>query len=450
MNESLNAREDLARLGYADIDEASLHLLDVIAKRYGQLIGGVLVLDPTAFPEQARDIQALIAATPTITSVIKRIRGTMLGADFENLLRQLQPKAAASRTVASAPLSHADTRESMEAAEHAHIRKAVDTAVARGIVREEVFASPDGNARHGYLWSGRHYKNGQYDPVLTLPETKLSQAQFFQLVYLIQQSGSSSPLYVEGRTKGHSYKPFLGQRPLLSVNGNTVDVHDPLAQRAMFENSGAIIAVYDHIQREAKRFSGAAPCFYPVTTYPHIVGAQTEETAALMDKMGWYAEWEESFLRRYERFFSLVTAHGIGNIPIPTGWTPGATEPLLELAEEWHPIAQVEEDIRMFFEYMDFFQAFDERREDEMAECMRETTPGLVPMAFAGKGHEFGMISRLQPSMHLHVLTATASLSSDPLRKSVPHNDPTNPRIIFMRALEAVIQKGRTMKPLLP
>lgn len=333
--------------------------------------------------------------------------------------------------------------ESPEAAEHARIRIAVDEAIRRGIVREEVFASPQTNARHGYLFSTRHYQNGQYDPAKTLPETKHSQAQLVQLMCLLQRHGVSSPVFLEGRQNGMGYNTLHPgiPRPQLNVNGRIVDMHDPLAQHAMSEHVEAVISVFDHIQRHAGRFGSSAPCFNQVTPYAHFKGAQAAASMGMMETMNQYMDWEADFRRRYDSFLSGFNG---GSIQIETYWRPGNADPLLNLAGTLYPAAQLEADARMYLEYLAYFERFNRLREDEMAGFMRGTAADKVPMAFAGKAHELGMARRLQPTMHLHVLTPAASISADALRSQIPGDDPSHPLVRLMNKLIDLAAQART------
>lgn len=447
MPEVGNLREELALLGHTGIDDASMKVLEALAARYGRRTGGILMMDITAFPEQEPALHALIAATPQINTAVNQIRGSVLGSDLGSLIRQFtapppRRPAPASSARPRVTVQTLSTPESPEAVEHARVRTAVDAAVAKGIVREEIFASPNPTARHGYLLSSRHYRNFQYDPQITPRATKLSQASLFQLMYLLQQEGVTSPVYAEGYFHGRPLPelPKGFRRPQLLVNNRLLDMHDPLAQRAMFHHTDAILNVFDYIQREAARFGMSGPSFDRVSTYAHIVGGHTADLEPMFEPMHAYIDWESGFLEKYREFFGLVRRT---EVPVLARWEFGESDPYLVVGSVAYAVGPLEEGVRNVLEKERYAERFDCAREDTMALLMNGTPAGKIPMAYAGKGHELNMVSRLKPTMHLHVLTPPGSIPDDAIRKTMPTDDPRQPKIQCMNRVLALIAQAR-------
>ncbi|KKW36612.1 MAG: hypothetical protein UY85_C0079G0004 [Candidatus Peribacteria bacterium GW2011_GWB1_54_5] len=348
-------------------------------------------------------------------------------------------------------IDNAQQAECAETSQLALIERAVERATEMSIVREERFPASRAGCHTAYLLSSCHYDNDAFDPQTTPEATKQSQVQLFQLVHLLQAEGVNCPLFVEGRRHGMGYTPFPIARPVIEFDGSDHDVHTPEAQQFLFDHPRALRDCMDVQQRMAEQRACSTPCFYAYTTYPGTRGAHSAATEQLIN--AFVATWlpfMRQYQQKYKEFWERFQGQeGEIHYNIGTGWDPAKDDaPLVCLVgEQWWYRDDVLREMQWYLQYADKLAELDEVRERELCELFAATKPVYVPMGFAGKGHEFRIVERLRDSMNLRVLTPTASVHLDNMRKTLPINHP-DAKILNIRRITRRAPSPDTAPPM--
>lgn len=326
------------------------------------------------------------------------------------------------------------------------VRRAVEQAVQMGIVHEEVHPALTSTPRKGYLLSSSHYGTYEYDPITTPGDKKQTQVELFQLMHLLAQQGYTGPVFVEGRDNTQTYSPFRGTRPKVTLAGTTYDIHDPVVQQALFENPAQLISIMDQQQRLAGQTGGSTPIFYQYSAHKNFRGAHTPATEILVRQFGEWVKWGHSFEKKYAFFFGAFTAtDGTVHVTIESGWNDQGT-PLLLLGTRWMPASEFIQDAETYLRYADALHAVDIARETELADFMSMTAQGEVPLAFAGKAHEFAIAQHAVRHMNLHVLTPKSSMHLNHLRRRHPVNDARS-TILRIDIMQKILAFARGIAP---
>ncbi|MDD4628578.1 MAG: hypothetical protein PHE68_04270 [Candidatus Peribacteraceae bacterium] len=311
------------------------------------------------------------------------------------------------------------TQRKPEAAEgeHAKLRSAVDEAVERNIVREEVFAGPDGS-RDFYLLSSSHYGNNDFDPDRTPEDTKMSHAQLFQLAHLLHKRGLRSPIFVEGRCFRHGY----ANRTLEVAQQEGMDIMSPQMQQQLAEKPEELIDLMNRHQRLRKARGMTAPNFFLYTAYPHIAGGHQEQSEVIAKRFTEvWMPWMEQFNAKYLPVLQQKQDGESGTkrrMEIQRGWDKQRA--CLKIGEKWYYAEDVAQDCEWYLQFSRELAQFDKMREADVTDLMLNTRPDLVPMCSYGLAHTF-RIKQLLKSLtpcSIHVLTPLASTHLDHLRSS--------------------------------
>lgn len=233
----------------------------------------ILALNPWRRDEDGTGRSRLYVETLAIQSLQEKMREDQrLG--VQNVL---QPQVPDARRADCRNLV-IGKKENLELGEQEKVARAVEEAVAMGLVREEVFPSATPNARVGYLLSGPHYSVADHDPTLTPAHVKQSQIQFFQLCHLLAKNGVTSRMRAEGREVGKTYTAFRGLRPEMEIGGRIVDALSPEGQQFLFDHPDVLQQLMDHQQLLAKKTGMSTPVFYAYASGMNFAGAHTPQT----------------------------------------------------------------------------------------------------------------------------------------------------------------------------
>lgn len=369
-------------------------------------------------------------------------------ADLDHHANTLSAALAARGTKAhelphAAPLRHEGSPEAAKA------EAAVEEAVKLGIVREEIFPATSKTTRVGYLLSSSHYGTHDYDPSMTPEDTKQSQAELFRLTHLLVRHGVRGPMHVEGREHGRTYRPFAKGRATVDVgDGRALDMYDPEAQRHLFDHPDALRTLMDEHQRQSRTAKIGTPVFYHYAAGMVYEGAHSAETERQLAVFDTWLTWHDAFRAKWSFFFKTLRGQNEGDtveLKIGTGWDQNGA-PLLQLAGTWITAKDVVNDMSNYLQFADLFQENDEIRETDMANYLLASPEGSVPMAFAGKGHEFMLVERLRQAMEVRVLTPMSSVRDDKLRRTLPINDPRC-GLLNVDIVRKVTDAARNLKP---
>lgn len=393
------------------------------------------VLQQNPASEMATTILEKLRAVVTANTPRIRIETLPATTDVHVLSSRVAVTSDAMRTMEEAP-------DQLRA-----VQRAVEQAVAMGIVREEVLPARIATQRRAYLLSSSHYGIHEYDPSATNPDTKATQVELFQLMHLLMQQGFQGPVFVEGRDCTQTYSPFRGQRPTVTLHdGNAYDIHHAATQAALFQNPSLLIALMDTQQRAARIVKASTPIFYQYSAYRNFRGAHTPATEQLVKRFGEQVAWEHSFRAKYAFFFdAMPSVNGQTQLQVESGWDGNGT-PLICLGTKWIFAQEFIQDATEYLRYADALHEVNAAREKEMADFFQSTSSATVPMGFAGKAHEFAIAEHATAHMHLHVLTPKSSTHLDHLRRTLPVNDP---RCAMLRVdiMQKLLAFAQNIKP---
>ena len=324
----------------------------------------------------------------------------------------------AMKTVLAAPAQEPLKPETaME--EHAKLHAAVDEAVERQIVREEIFPGPAGS-RDFYLLSSSHYGHNDFEPGQTPEDTKQSHAQLFQLAHLFQKQGLRSPIFVEGRCFRHGYTNRFAE--IMRTQG--VDIMSPQMQAQFAEQPDTLIDLMGQHQQMRQAHGITAPNFFLYTSYPHIAGGHKDQAETFISRItDVWIPWLEKFNAKYLPVLRLPDGAQPGTqrrMEIARGWD--GQRLCLKIGEQWCYADDVAKDCKWYLQFRDELAQFDRMREADVADLMLNTRPDLVPMCWYGLAHTLNIKKLLEAHApcSIHVLTPLASTHLDHLRWTEP------------------------------
>ena len=289
-----------------------------------------------------------------------------------------------------------------EQLEHGRVRGAVDEAVRRGILREQVFYSENTDARHGYLLLSPHL------PLLPNQEVKpadlQAQAQDWQFVHLLERHGATSPIVMEGRRNTGTVIPRKTFDVI--IGKQRISIQSPECQRFLFENPHILQQI---MLQHYQQMSQDTPGFEWYATYPHFHGAHSSAVFAVVAEFKKLLPTAKAVDANVaEILFGSPTATGATNFAITPGKHPSTGAPLMRFGNgEWVYAQGVFDSMIILLKIHELFERINLVREEETAQNLMQTAGHHVPMAWAGTAHGKGTLPHL-PSMHIHVLSTQA------------------------------------------
>jgi|GEM_PF-1517455 len=317
--------------------------------------------------------------------------------------------------------------------------RAVSIGMQQGLIREEIFPSDTPTTKNGYILSSAHYSNDEY----YLEKTRSSQIQLFQFMHLANTEGVRGPLYCEGRMQGMRYASFPSRTPQITIHGDDYDIHNPEAQKFLFEHPTALKEMMDMQLHAAEKQKTTAPIFYQYTNYANIQGAHTSRVEEKMSDMIAGAQWSKEFSKHFA-FFTKIIGSGTVDITFETGWDK-SEKPMLKLANRWIYTNEIIPLIEYYLAYADKLAEFDEMREEDMATFMLQTDENQTPLCFCGIGHTLELAKRMTDQMNVHILTPTDSVYLDNQRRILPINHP-DAGLLNIDVYQKVLQVAKSVE----
>lgn len=282
------------------------------------------------------------------------------------------------------------------------VRAAVEEAIRMGIVTEEKLEALTPSDRTAYLLGSAHFLPGVTDPTLVATRTKQSEAELFQLMYLMQKNNVRGRLIAEGVP--HQGQAISVGRILIPLqNGEAIPLQSPEMQEHHFRHPERLIQIIDELI--ASGGQGHIPHFYRLSSFP-FDGAQSSVSTQKVDLL-------TSKLPRSFEFYKIldqiknVTPNG-ENLSYQVAIHKGKTylrfggsyvikADTLIMEGNAH-VAAMEE-----------WNEVDRLREQEMATYLVNTEPGAVPLAWMGAAHATKVAELLREKMNVHILTPRSS-----------------------------------------
>ncbi len=274
------------------------------------------------------------------------------------------------------------------AEEKERVSAAISQAEEEGIMKVQII-NPNGE-RDCVILLGRHV--GQHistaNDLVLEDETKL-----FQFAHLLQKNEVRSPVFCEGQLKGNMRNTIDMRNPALG------HYRDEQAQRNFYEHPLTLISVMKSVASVSKNTTLANWQYW--TTYTSIEGIHSLQ---IHEKLCEVVIQRERLLSAFYTKYRLPRVDISVAIPISLGKSR-LGKPGVCIQGEWHDAMQVLHDCDAGISFWESASNLLHEREVEQVECLVESAPNTMPIAYAGKGHMAGMVNEcVRRNFRIHLL----------------------------------------------